>query len=129
MKKNNYTKSQWKLKSPLYITKKDKRYSKNAKQLKELGFSDTETWSLYSPIAQFILPRLIRFQKITISFPLGLTAAEWDNILSDMIFAFDWALTSDEKEVKMKEDDVKNAWKRYEKGMTLFAKWFRGLWW
>jgi hypothetical protein len=122
-------KSCWSLKAPLYITKKDKRYTKNAKQLKEWGFSDTETWSLYSPIAQFILPRLIRFREITCCYPAGLTPEKWDFMLGEMIFAFDWALTSDERSVKMTKDEELNTWKRYEAGMDLFAKWFRDLWW
>lgn len=122
-------KSKWKLKTPLYITKKDKRYSKNAKQLKEWGFSDTETWSLYSPIAQFILPRLIRFREITTCYPAVLTPEKWDAILGEMIFALDWSLTSDEQSMKMKKEEANAAWKRYEAGMDLFAKWFRDLWW
>lgn len=129
MKREKYNKSNWKLKAPLYITKKDKRYAKNAKQLKEWGFSDTETWSLYSPIAQFILPRLKRFKKIARCYPAGLTSEKWDVILGEMIFAFDWALTSDEQSMKMKKEEVDAAWKRYEAGMDLFAKWFRDLWW
>lgn len=123
------TNPQWKLKAPLYITKKDKRYAKNVKQLKEWGFSDTETWSLYSPIAQFILPRLKRFKQIARCYPAGLTSEKWDAMLGEMIFAFDWALTSDEQSMKMTKEEVDAAWKRYEAGMDLFAKWFRDLWW
>lgn len=120
---------QWKLKAPLYITKKDKRYAKHAKQLKERGFSDTETWSLYSPIAQFILPRLKRFKEIARCYPAGLTPEKWDAILAEIIFALDWSLTSDEKSMEMKKEEVDTAWKRYDEGMLLFAKWFRDLWW
>jgi hypothetical protein len=121
-------KSKWKLSSPLYITKKDKRYAKNVKQLKEWGFSDTETWSLYSPIAQFILPRLKRFKQIVRSYPAGLTPEKWDAMLGEMIFALDWSLTSDEKSMKMTPEESTANWKRYEVGMELFAKWFRDLW-
>lgn len=123
------TTSKWKLKAPLYITKKDKRYAKNAKQLKEWGFSDTETWSLYSPIAQFILPRLIRFREIAKSHPMELTSEKWDAILGEMIFAFDWSLTSDEKSENMSDDELAKNWKRYYIGIDLFSKWFRNLWW
>lgn len=122
-------KSMWMLKKPLYITKKDKRYAKNVKQLKEWGFCDTETWSLYSPIAQFILPRLKRFKEVSCCYPAGLSVEKWDVILGEMIFALDWSLTSDEKSSKMSGDDVDAAWKRYEAGMKLFAEWFRDLWW
>jgi len=127
-------KPEWKLTKPLYLTKKDKRYNKHLKQLKTRGFSDSETWSLYSNIAMFILPRLIRFRKIVSThayggYPLGLTDQKWDDMLGEMIFAFDWSITSDEKSIKMTDEEVASAWERYKKGMQLFGEWFRGLWW
>jgi hypothetical protein len=130
MKKN----PEWKLKAPLYLTKKDKRYNKHLKQLKTRGFSDSETWSLYSNIAMFILPRLIQFRKIVRThayggYPLGLTEQTWNDMLGEMIFAFDWSITSDEKSAKMTDEEVTAAWERYKKGMQLFGEWFRGLWW
>lgn len=125
----DYSKSKWSLKKPLYLDKKDKRYPKHVKQLKENGFSDAETWSLYSPIAEFILPRLIRFKEIAMGYPMGLSEAKWNEILDDMIFALDWSLTSDEKSETMTKGEVRKSWQRYERGMKLFAKWFRDLWW
>jgi hypothetical protein len=85
--------SKWSVKKPLYITKKDKRYAKHLKQLKERGFSDTETWSLYSVLSDFILPRLKRFKEVTNGFPStgDMTMEKWYEILDKMIFAFEWS--------------------------------------
>ena len=63
--KAKYTNSKYKLSRPMYITPADKRYDKNKKQLKQKGFSDSETWSLYNSIAEFIIPRLIRFKALS----------------------------------------------------------------
>lgn len=121
---------QWKLRKPLFITPKDKRYARHMKQLKERGFSDTETWSLDSSICHFILPRLIRFREIGAGFPGGLTMKEWDAMLGEMIFAFDWSLNCEEEKYEgLSDKETERYWKRYEAGMQLFAKWFRHLWW
>ena len=125
--------SKWSVKAPLYIDKTDKRYSRHLKMLKECGFSDTETWSLYSVLSEFVLPRLKRFKKITNGFPsvptsMGdMTMDKWYEILDKIIFAFDWALTSDDMFENKKE--YMNGWKKYKEGMELFAEYFRDLWW
>lgn len=129
-KNNTFTTSPWTLKKPLYLKKNDTRYNRHMKQLKKLGYSDSETWSLFSPICQFILPRLKRFKEIAIAHPGGITMEEWIEILEKMIFAFEWAITEDEEENYSLPEEVKAAnWEKYEEGMTLFGKWFRGLWW
>ena len=123
-------KSKWSLKSPLYLKKSDKRYKRHLKQLKDNGFSDSETWGLDSVIAEFILPRLKRFKEVTNGFPSTLTEAKWDAILDDMIFAFEWDLLDDNDEYeKMSEKEKKAGWDRYNKGIRLFAEYFRELWW
>lgn len=125
--------SKWSVKNPLYITKKDKRYSKHVKMLKECGFSDTETWSLYSVIAEFALPRLKRFKEITICHPANLKDEhEWSGILDKIIFAFEWVGIDDncdEEYEKMSDEERKKNWDRYLEGMKLFAEYFRDLWW
>jgi hypothetical protein len=124
-------KSEWSLKKPLYLDKKDKRYSKHLKQLKTYGFSDGETWSLDSVICRFILPRLIRFREIAGGYPGGeMTRQKWDETLDKMIFSFDWSVNCD-KEIysKISQHALEQNWKKYEEGMALFAKWFRQLWW
>jgi len=120
--------SRWSLKKPLYLKKNDRRYAKHLKQLKTNGFSDAETWGLDSVIAEFILPRLIRFKELNIGFPGGwedITFEKWQSMIDEMIFAFDWSLHHEDD---TDEQQTEN-WKKYQKGMDIFAKWFRNLWW
>lgn len=124
--------SKWSLKKPLYLEKKDKRYSQQVKQLKENGFCDSETWGLDSVIAEFILPRLIRFRELNIGFPSvdGLTFDRWQSVIDEMIFAFDWSLNySDDKYDCLSKSEMKAKWKRHDEGLEFFAKYFRDLWW
>lgn len=122
--------SRWSLKKPLYLKKTDKRYARYVKQLKTNGFSDTETWGLDSVIAEFILPRLIRFKQVTNGYPYEHTEETWNACLDEMIFAFDWTLhCEDDKFDSLSEKEKTKNWKRFSKGMQLFAKHFRNLWW
>jgi hypothetical protein len=111
------------------VNKGDERYSRYVKQLKENGFSDTETWSLDSTISKFIIPRLKRFKEVNNGFPGGgdMTAEKWDVILDKIIFAFEFHLVADEWSGNKEGFDVEYA--KYEEGMQLFAKWFGQLWW
>jgi len=125
-------KSKWSLKKPLYLEKDDKRYKDHVNQLKVDGFSDAETWSLDSVIAEFVLPRLKRFKDIHAAHPADLTEDEWKEKLDEMIYAFDWVLKSDEMDddyMKLSNEELKLNWKRHEKGMKLFSKHFTNLWW
>jgi hypothetical protein len=131
MKKEKIEKYMWSIKKPMYIEKNDKRYKEHVKQLKKYGFSDTETWNLFGVIAEFVLPRLKRFKKVSNGYPGGeITEAKWNEILDKMIFAFEWSITYDnEDNSALSEKREKANWKRYEEGMELFAKWFMALWW
>lgn len=121
--------SDWSLKKPLYVDRGDKRYDRYAKQLKENGFSDTETWSLDSTISKFIIPRLKRFKEVSNGFPgdIDMTAEKWSIILDKIIFAFEFHLVADDWSNNKEGFDVEYA--KYEEGMQLFAKWFGHLWW
>ena len=122
--------SKWSLKKPLYLEKTDKRYRRHIKQLKLNGFTDSETWGLDSVIAEFILPRLIRFKELNIGFPDVFTFDSWNDVIDKMIFAFDWSLNcDDEKYDNLSKEEQEINWKKYEEGMQLFAKYFRHLWW
>ena len=122
--------SEWSTKKPLYIKKTDKRYARYVKQLKTNGFCDVETWGLDSVIAQFILPRLIRFKEINIGYPIDLTFEQWNTTLDEIIFAFEWSLHNEDKQYNtLTIEQRKQNWNRYYKGMKEFAKHFRELWW
>lgn len=122
--------SKWSLKKPLYLEKTDKRYSRHIKQLKTNGFTDSETWALDSVIAEFVVPRLIRFKEVNTGFPHGLTPESWDDIIDKIIFALDWSLhCEDDKYDSLSKEEQEENWKKYEEGMQLFAQYFRHLWW
>jgi len=128
--KEKFTISPWTLKKPLYLKKSDKRYKSHVIDLKKYGFSNAETWSLYSCVCEFILPRLKRFKEIKMAFPFGIKDEEWDIILDKMIFSFEWAMLNEEgPNLKLTEKENEENWKRFEEGMNLFAKWFMSLWW
>jgi len=119
--------SRWSLKTPMLLEKKDKRYKSHVAQLKKNGFSDSETWSLDSTVAEFIIPRLKRFKEVQNGFPAGLTEKSWDVIVDKIIFAFEFHLIRDEWSDNKLGFDA--AYEKYEEGMQLFAKWFHHLWW
>lgn len=131
--KKKYSTSDWSMKRPMYIDKKDKRYNRAVNQLKNKGFSLTETWNLNVVIAKFILPRLICFREENRGYPSFLETPErWDEILDKMIFAFDWFMDHEnliEKYNRLSEKEQTKLWKQYEEGMQLFAKHFMELWW
>lgn len=101
--------------------KDDKREIKFSKQRLKRGFDDSETWSLYTTIASFIVPRLKRFKKVNNGYPANLTEEEWDTILDKMIFSFE---NCDHDKLFEKE-----FYDKYEEGINLFAKYFMNLWW
>ena len=78
----------------------------------------SEIMDLDYAIADFILPRLIRFKAEVNNCPSGLTFEEYLEVLDRMIWSFNYVV----KDVKGQEDD------RYREGMDLFAEYFRTLW-
>jgi hypothetical protein len=131
MRKN--LKSKWSTKNPFYVKTNGKNYDKYVKQLRAKGFSDTETWGLNAVIAEFILPRLIRFKELNNGFPGGIdgmTMETWKSILDKMIFAFEWSLNNEDKKYdNLTEAERLANWGKYQEGMDLFSKWFNNLWW
>lgn len=120
----------WVLKKPLFVDKKDRRYRKYQRQLQQRGFSDEETWNIDNTVSAFILPRLKRFREINNGYPQGLSEKKWNQIVDKMIFAFEWNLgqfrgITDE----LTQAEIATGWKKYEEGLALFAKHLRDLWW
>lgn len=97
------------------------RDRKHARQRKEWGFCDEDCWDLFHVIANFILPRLIRFRKMPmISYPGNLSMKRWECILDKMIAAFK-ILAKDDIESPQEGRIIK-------RGLKLFAEWFQHLW-
>lgn len=101
------------------------------KQLKKLGtyVPSCDTWSLDITIAEFIIPRLKLFKKVTDCYPNGLESMEeWHSILDKMIKAF--TLISEQFDVKNCFDyKYKEENKTINEGLDLFRKYYRSLWW
>ena len=113
--------SEWVRKKPLFLCKGDGRYRLFKKQIKKDGFCSSELWALDEVISRFILPRLIRFREFAVGAPYGMETKEWQSILDEMIRYF--------KSVCNGEDcDPKTGKRKSEKGLRLFAKYFRCLW-
>jgi hypothetical protein len=104
--------------------KTDKREKEFKKQRIKRGFDNSETWSLDSTIARFIVPRIQVFREVTCGVPAHLeNASQWDDILAAI-----------QKSFEMTIDDCALVWTRkeereYRKGMRLFSKYFTWLWW
>lgn len=107
--------------------KKDSRKYEWSKQRKKLGFDDRELWSLDHTIAKFVLPRLIRFREVECGYPGNLTEKKWDKILDQMIYSM--KAVCDEWKGKISLIDAQVEEKRINRGLCLFGKYFRGLWW
>lgn len=120
---------------------KDRRNKKYKQFKKENGFTPDETWSLYTSIAIFVLPRLKHFRENTIGYcPYYFKTLEaWHNVLDKMIFSFENILKYDDdnfecpKEYLEKHKDQKSAYMSFitdlKIGFKLFGKHFMNLWW
>lgn len=97
--------------------KNDPREEEFKKQRIEKGFDDSETWSLDSTICKFIIPRLERYIEIT------------DSILEDDEFKSNVKLFLNA--LKLHSQDITNVDedKQIKKGLELFPKIFKRLWW
>jgi hypothetical protein len=105
----------------------DDRKERFKKQRLERGFDDSEMWSLYGTISQFILPRLKDYRECIEEFgihPGGLkNTAKWLELLDKMILAFDLLVTRDSSGMDNDEFD-----KKIDEGLKTFTKWFSALW-
>lgn len=101
--------------------KHDLRQSAWYKQRKERGFDETETWSLKTTIANFILPRLKCFRDAHSNLPEDTNYDSWVKMIDKMIFAFDYY--ANDKPLSLEE------YKTVKEGMKLFAKYYEGLYW
>lgn len=89
----------------------DSRWKDFEEQRINRGFDDSELWFLDSTIVDFILPRLKAFRENHFSHPMNLTSEQWNEILDDIITAFEL----------YKYDNVsKSEEEKIEKGMKLF---------
>lgn len=93
-------------------------------QRRTRGWDDSETWSLDTTIAKFVLPRLTAFLRLNNGHPYGMTPEEWDKKLTEMIAAMRFFAAGDQYHIGSEKE-----YKRALRGVQLFAKWFPALWW
>jgi hypothetical protein len=89
------------------------------------GAGCCDCYSYYYFIAPTLAKGIEEFRKYCYnnSTPSGLTVKKWDNILKEMVWAFNY--------INNERDDGYNEEKerRCDKGLKLFGKYFRDLWW
>jgi hypothetical protein len=104
-------------------TTRDKLF---AKQRKERGFDDSDTWSLDHTLAKWLAPRLKRYKEVNIIVGPTDKGRNWDQILDEMIATFEF-LASEERWSVVDYRDKR--WKQVKVGLKLFTKYFTNLWW
>lgn len=100
----------------------DKREMEFKKQRLERGFDDSETWSLRDTIANFIIPRLERYEEIAKDF------LKREPKLEEDIECFLNAMklvARDDGALILTEEEEKQMWR----GLEAFPKMFMSLWW
>ncbi|OQA48732.1 MAG: hypothetical protein BWY47_00938 [Bacteroidetes bacterium ADurb.Bin302] len=103
----------------------DDRQEKWKEMREKYGFDSRELWSLQDTIACFIYPRLKYFREANPGNPACLTNEEWLKILDKMIWSFEQHVNGNYYAVHDNEDKF---YKKYNKGIKLFYKWFNSLW-
>lgn len=108
----------------VFLKRGDKREREYDEIREKTGVSPDETWSLYTAIAKFLIPRLKMFRECTCGYPACLRGGmkEWMNILKKMEKAF--RLIAKDKITYSVEED-----KSIELGLDLFRRYFQSLWW
>jgi hypothetical protein len=91
------------------------------KQRIKRGFDDSETWSFDCTIAKFALPRLKRFKEVNNGSPRDMTEEEWNNIIDEMIYSFEFI----SKDICGNDLELN----KVNKGLKLFSKYLMYLWW
>lgn len=100
----------------------DKREESFKKQRFERGFDDSETWSLRDSIANFIIPRLERYEEIVNEFLER--EPELINEINDFLKAMKLISRDNGSLILTKEEN-----KQLNKGLEAFPKIFMSLWW
>jgi hypothetical protein len=60
--------------------------------------------------------------------PQSFTEEEWKNVLTDIIFVFEYTLDIDKVNVEYSEEQEVNRRRRYKRGLKLFSIYYGNLW-
>ena len=90
-----------------------------------------DTWSMDHTLAPIILPMLIQLKATQHGHPADLTEQEWDDVLDEMIYAFDCKANKDEVYMRFDikdRDAMHKEQDRISNGFRLFGKYYENLW-
>ena len=102
------------------------------KQKTSVKIHNYDTWSMDCTLAHIILPMLKQLKETKHGYPIDLTEQEWDEILDEMIWAFqkkcrnDWMEDYDYNDWDM--EGMKAEQERISNGFRLFGKYYESLW-
>ena len=90
-----------------------------------------DTWSMDHTLAHIVLPMLVQLKATQHGHPANMTEQEWDDILDEMIWAFeqkcrdDWM---DDYDYSWNSEGAKAHQERMSNGFRLFGKYYENLW-
>ena len=102
------------------------------KQRTSIKIHNYDTWSMDDTLALIILPMLVQLKETKHGYPANLTEQEWDDILDEMIWAFeqkcrdDWMADYDYN--KWDQEGANAHQERMTNGFRLFGTYFENLW-
>ena len=102
--------------------KDDKRELEYQKDRIKCGFDDSETWSLFSTITDFIIPRLERYEEIIKN--IIDDDAKFLKDIQDVLIAL--KLIQRDNSIRIFTEKEK---KMVKKGLKIFTEIFMSLWW
>ena len=105
------------------IDENDDRWEEYKRQRLDMGFDNSELWSLDGTISKFIYPRLKKFYEEVCEsgcYPACMTFEKWKDVLKKMVDGFE-LLANDR--IKTKEEEEKE-----NDALKLLGEYFYGLW-
>ena len=102
------------------------------KQKTKIRIDKHDTWSMDNTLAHIILPMLVQLKETKHTYPSKLTEQEWDDVLDEMIWAFEQKCRDDWMEDyyynKWDQEGMKAHQERMDNGFLLFGKYYESLW-
>jgi len=102
------------------------------KQKTKIKIHNYDTWSMDDTLAPIILPMLVQLKLTQQGHPADLTEQEWDDILDEMIWAFEQKCRDDWMEDydynKWDREGAKAHQERMTNGFRLFGTYYESLW-
>ena len=132
---------------PKYNYWLDRLFGWNPKQKISVRIDKHDTWSMDHTLAHIILPMLVQLKENNHGYPSGLTEKKWDDIMDEMIWAFEQKLRDNWEDdyygPYIESEDKGELFGRFEwvddegrqkhqermtNGFKLFGKYYENLW-